>query len=42
MANAVNHVGQERKSNKEAVPIHVQIMEEANALGNLHALHTAR
>ena len=41
MANAVNHVGQERKSEKEPVPIHFQVMEEASALGILPHLHPA-
>ena len=42
MTNAVIHVDQEGKSNKEHVPIHVQAMEEVSALGNRPRLHTAR
>ena len=41
MDNAVGHVAQERKSNNEPVPIHVQAMEEVRALGNLPHLHPA-
>ena len=41
MVNAVRHVDQERKSNKEHVPIHVQAMEEVSALGDLLPLHPA-
>ena len=41
MANAVNHVEQERKSNEEHVPIHVQVMEEYVALVDLLPLYPA-
>ena len=40
-ANAVCHVGKERKSKEEPVPIQVQTMMEDSALGSLLPLQTA-
>ena len=40
-ANAVRHVGKERKLNKETVPIQVQTMVEASAQGRLLPPQTA-